>query len=134
MFADAVAEVITSYGQPLVDAVRLKQKNPDYSPAQFKVVAFKTFEKFFENHLEPIDASSILSPEEEKHTPPDALGAALDSLVTFNLITFPSTTMPTHIQSSCRALNFAWEHARVNLMAHKAVANAYGALGLAPPA
>lgn len=134
MFADAVAVVILSYDQALVDVLRLEQVYRSYSPDQFKVAVFKTFEKLSENHPEPIEASTILSPEEKKHIPPSALHAALDRLVTLNLITFPSTTMPTHIQSSCRALHFAWQHARDNPSAREAVATAYAALGLAPPA
>jgi hypothetical protein len=123
-----VGEVIATYDQALVDTLCLNQEHPLFSPEQFTVAAFKTFEALSKHHLEPIEYSIVLSLEEEQHISPFALRAALDRLVSLNLLTFPSTHKPSHVQYSCRALHFAWQHAREVPSVRKAVSAAYAHL------
>ena len=104
------------------------RKGEYFTPAQYTVAAFRTFEAFSCDPLKLIDYSTVLSPREKKAVPPAALRAVLDELVSINLLTFPSVSSPELIEFPCRALYHAWKNVRMKPVLQEAVGAARGEL------
>jgi hypothetical protein len=125
--------VITGYRGTLSEAICLPQSGTYFTPAQFLLAAFKTFQTLSTQHLGLVSYSTILTPEEKKVVPPVALRTALDRLVQLNLVTFPSVSDPELIQFACRAHYHAWLHVRGTVAVHEALTAARNELGIQTP-
>jgi hypothetical protein len=130
---DAVHKVIAGYAQPLCEAVCLPKSGTYFTPSQFSLAAFKTFQTLSSHHLESVPYSTILTPEEKKVCPSFALRTALNVLVKLNLVTFPSMSNPELIQFACRAQHHAWVQNRGMTGVQESLKDSCDELGVRTP-
>ena len=116
VYLAAVEAVIDQCLKPLSDACTAKHKSDDYTPEQFRVIAFHVFEALTKKPKMAINVTDVVSMDDEDTYQLSTynIGSVLNHLVLLNLITFPSVVKPNTIEWCHRSLHHAWVKVRVD--------------------